>query len=254
MGSGNTVNIDIQYASAAASSIAANAGVASFNSADFIVDANGYVSSSGGGASLSFGVDASTVPGTNPVVANGSGLVTITGGQVAAGTTANVIRTDSLAANTYTIQVQRSQATGSSTIGDNGVCHFNSSQFTVDANGFVSSTGGGTGGITWQTITASQTLAINNGYVCISPGGALSLALPTTSVVGSLISIILDGSTSFTITQAAGQSIQLGNRNTTSGVGGSITSTQQGDSISLVCSVNNLRWNAFSSMGNLTVV
>jgi hypothetical protein len=84
-------------------------------------------------------VDASTAPGTNPVVPN-AGQITLTGGQVAAGTTTNVIRTDSLAANTYTIQVQRSQSASSSTVGDNGVSHYNSAQFTVDPNAFVSIT------------------------------------------------------------------------------------------------------------------
>lgn len=87
---------------------------------------------------LRFQVDAFTSPGTNPVVADGTGKITITGGQVAAGTTTNVVRTDSLAANTYTVEVQRSQAIASSTIGTNGVSHFNSANFTVDANGFVS--------------------------------------------------------------------------------------------------------------------
>jgi len=82
--------------------------------------------------------DAHTAPGTSPVTPDGSGNITVTGGQVPAGTTTNVIRTDSLAANTYTVEVQRSQAVGSSTIGDNGVSHFDSSKFSVDANGFVS--------------------------------------------------------------------------------------------------------------------
>lgn len=94
----------------------------------------------GSGAVDSFQVDAFTGPGTNPVLPTALGLVTITGGQVAAGTMTNVIRTDSLAANTFTIEVQRSQAVASSTIGDNGVCHFNSNHFTVDGNGFVSAT------------------------------------------------------------------------------------------------------------------
>jgi len=97
----------------------------------------------GGVFSEEFTVDAHTAPGTNPVVPDGGGNVNITGGQVAAGTTANVIRTDSLAANSYTIEVQRSQAAGVSTIGDNGVSHFNSSMFSVDGNGFVSLSGGG---------------------------------------------------------------------------------------------------------------
>lgn len=150
-GSGNIVTIQIQYASAAASSVANNAGVASFNSTQFTVDANGFVTLSGSAAAEAFQVDASTAPGTNPVVPNGSGIVIVTGGQVAAGTTTNVIRTDSLAANTYTIQIQRSQAVGSSTIGDNGVSHFNSTYFTVDANGFVSLNGSGVG----ETITGN---------------------------------------------------------------------------------------------------
>src|SRR6202789_305476 len=47
LGSGNTVTIEAQFADAAASSSAANAGFASFNSADFTVDANGFVSSTG---------------------------------------------------------------------------------------------------------------------------------------------------------------------------------------------------------------
>lgn len=85
----------------------------------------------------SINVDANTAPGTDPVVPN-SGQITITGAQVAAGTTANVIRTDSLAANTFTVEVQRSAAAASTTIASNGVSHFNSAHFSVDANAFVS--------------------------------------------------------------------------------------------------------------------
>jgi trimeric autotransporter adhesin len=168
VGSGNTVNIEVQYAAAAASSVGTNAGVASFNSADFTVDANGYVTLVGTAAASSFQVDASTAPGTNPVIPNGSGVVTITGGQVAAGTTTNVIRTNSLAANTYTVQIQRSQAVGVSTVGDNGVCHFNSTYFTVDSNGFVSINGSGIG----ETITGTI-------------GGALSPTAGNWNILGS---------------------------------------------------------------------
>lgn len=109
------------------------------------------------------------------------------------------------------------------------------------------------GTFTWTFISASQTLAVENGYIC-GGGGALSLALPATSVVGDIIEITLDGSTSFTVTQSAGQSIKFGSSVTTTGVGGSITSTQQGDSIRMVCSVANLRWNILSCMGNPTIV
>lgn len=142
-GSGNTVTIEAQFASAIAATDATKVGFASFNSANFTVDANGFVSFVGGSVTESFNVDAHTAPGTDPVVPDGSGMITVTGGQVAAGTTTNAIQTNSLAANTYTIQIQRSQAVGSSTVGDNGVSHFDSAAFDVDANGFVQLNGGG---------------------------------------------------------------------------------------------------------------
>ncbi len=103
-------------------------------------------------------VDASTAPGTNPVLPDINGTVTITGGQVAAGTTINVIRTDSLSPNTFTIEIQRSQAVAVSTIGDNGVSHFDSAQFTVDANGFVQLAGGG--GSAVQSLTGDDALPV----------------------------------------------------------------------------------------------
>lgn len=108
-------------------------------------------------------------------------------------------------------------------------------------------------GMTWNRITASQTLVINNGYFCVG-GGDLVLLLPAVSTLGDTIEVYLDGSTSFQITQNAGQSIKLGNQVTTSGVGGSITTTQQGDSLRLVCDTINLRWTITSMMGNTTFV
>jgi hypothetical protein len=114
----------------------------------------------------------------------------------------------------------------------------------------ISSTAAGT---TWTPIAASQTLAVNNGYIC-SGGGALILTLPAVSSVGDIIEITLDGSASFSVHQGAGQTIKMGNQVTTAGVGGSLSSSQQGDSLRMVCSVANLRWNILSSMGNLTVV
>ena len=127
-------------------------------------------------------VDTFTAPGTNPVLPTAGGLITVTGGQVPAGTTANVIETNSLAANTYTIDIQRSQAVASSTIGDNGVSHFNSSMFSVDANGFVSlntsfymngtfvptlSFGGASVGITYSSQAAEYTRVGNICYFAI---------------------------------------------------------------------------------------
>lgn len=105
----------------------------------------------------------------------------------------------------------------------------------------------------WQKISASQALEVDHGYIC-SGGGALVLSLPATSLVGEIIEVTLKGSTSWQITQGAGQSIEFGMATTTVGVGGSLTSTAQGDSIRMVCTTANLVWLVLSGNGNPTVV
>lgn len=110
------------------------------------------------------------------------------------------------------------------------------------------------GGVSWQTTSVNvANMAVNNGYACIAPGGALTLGLPTTAALGSVLRVTLKGATSWQITQAAGQSIRIGSSITTTGVAGSLTSTDQGDSVEIVCTVANLEFLVLSSMGNITV-
>jgi hypothetical protein len=182
-GSGNTVTYTIQRSSAAGSTNADAVGLAAFDSANFTVDANGFVSFiGGGGAATSFNVDANTAPGTDPVLPDGSNIVAITGGQVAAGTTTNVIQTNSLAANSFTIQIQRSSAQAATTIGANGVSHFSSADFSVDANGFVSLVGGslGTTQFGMQTGT-SPVVPTGGGLVTINGATVLAGVNPVRS-------------------------------------------------------------------------
>lgn len=108
------------------------------------------------------------------------------------------------------------------------------------------------GVLKWQTITANQTLAVDNGFIVTS--GALSLALPTSSNVGDMIAVMLVGGISFSITQAAGQQIRLNNQQTTSGVNGSLNSTNNGNSVVLICDTANTHWTVLNYSGTLTVV
>lgn len=111
------------------------------------------------------------------------------------------------------------------------------------------------GGISWQTTSVNiANMSVNNGYICISPGGALTLGLPTTAGVGSILRVALNGATSWQITQAAGQQIRIGSNTTTLGAGGSLTSTAQGDAVELVCVTANTIFQVVSSMGNITFV
>jgi hypothetical protein len=106
-------------------------------------------------------------------------------------------------------------------------------------------------GLPWQPITANQTLISNNGYIVAS--GALSLALPTISSVGDVISVLLDQGTSWTITQGAGQQIIYGSSPNSLGASGYIASSSLGDSVSLVCTVASTRWVCYASQGNILI-
>ena len=265
-----------------------------FSSAGGLITAN-WIRIGGGAVVETFTVDASTPPGTNPVIPN-AGNITVTGGQVAAGTTANVIQTDSLAANTYTIQVQRSQAVASTTIGDNGVCHFDSAHFTVDSNGFVSASGtgvgetitgdtggalsptagnwnifGGTGcktagsgstltinvtggGLKWVDVTGTtQTMASNTGYVSDN-SMLVTLTLPAAPIFGDVIRVCGKGSGGWTIAQNSGQSIVFGTSTTMTGAGGSLSSSNQNDTLEILCTTATTTFTVLSSHGNITVV
>lgn len=143
IGVGNNITTYIQTSQAIAATDATKIGLSAFDSASFAVDANGFVTLTGGGAAFTdIMVDAFTPPGTNPVVPN-AGVITITGAQVIAGTVgANVIRTNSTSANSFAIEIQRSAAIGAPDTTKNGVVHFDSSSFVVDGSGFVTLVGG----------------------------------------------------------------------------------------------------------------
>ena len=137
----NTVTINVQKSQAIAAADTTKIGLSNFDSSAFSVDATGFVTLNGGGvANTNIDVDAHTAPGTDPVVPL-AGKITMTGAQVATGVVGtNVIRTNSIAANTVTVEIQRSTAVATTNITNNGVSHFNSFDFTVDSNGYVTST------------------------------------------------------------------------------------------------------------------
>lgn len=207
-GSGSTITVVGTPTVAAGSSSLINLGTASFSNSDFTVDGNGFVtlSGSGGAAVQAITVDAFTAPGTNPVVPL-AGNITITGAQVAAGTTTNVIRTDSIAANALRVEVQRSQAVAASTVGDNGVSHFDSTFFSVDANGFVSSAL--PSGILQQVRTSTSAVISTNNPMPLpssdtAPTNTQGIQILSVSItpknINSILEVEFSGTTTCTIT------------------------------------------------------
>lgn len=193
----NTIDLQIQLAGAAAGSSSANRfGVCQFDDNQFDVT-SGFVQLAGGGTApgvTKVGVDASSGGGTDPVVADATGLITVTGAQVAAGAVgANVIRTDSTAANAYTIEIQRADANATTDSTKNGVAHFKSTDFSVDANGFVSLLSPGAGLLVQQVRNQSTTA------VSTSQNFDITGTTPTTSNTDIVISATITPSNASSI-------------------------------------------------------
>ena len=248
-GSGNTITVNVQRTQAVGATDTTSQGLASFDSASFSVDANGFVQLSGTGLAIdSIAVDASTAPGTNPVVPTVAGLITITGGQVATGTVgANVIRSNSIAANSFRMEIQRSTAVAGSTVALNGVSHFDSTSFSVDGTGFVQSLGGG---FTWNDVSGAFSPLKNNGYFIT---GTATANLPGLPSQGDTIKFFVDHASQILTIDAPGtQIIRMGSAVTAAG--GTAVSTAQGDSVELVYRAVDTCWCAIAGFsGSWTV-
>lgn len=103
-----------------------------------------------------------------------------------------------------------------------------------------------------EVTNASQTAAINNGYIC-NRGTLVTVTLPSTAAVGSIVEVCGKGAGGWKIAQNASGIIHFGNVNTTSGVSGYIASTATYDAVKLVCTVANNEWVVLSSIGNITI-
>lgn len=156
------------------------------------------------------------------IIGEGSSAVaaiTLSAGQVLVGTTAS----DPAAATiTGTAGITVSSTTGAINIAGSGA------------------------GITWvNQSTASVTAAVNSAYV-ITDASAVTVTLPTTAAVGSVVGVVGNGAGGWTLAQGAGGNTRFGNVNSTT----SIASTNQYDAIFVVCSVANTTWVAYSVIGN----
>lgn len=94
----------------------------------------------------------------------------------------------------------------------------------------------------------------NNNYVVNNGSTIVTFTLPIVASFGTIIEISGLSSGGWTITQNAGQTINLGNFSTTTGLTGSLSSSNQYDCIKLLCVVPNTMWNSISSIGNITIV
>lgn len=252
-----------------------------YSSPDITIDVAG-----GGTAIEQITVDNSTAPGTNPVLPL-AGNITITGAQQVNADLANVIQTHSFAANSFAVTIQRADSAAAADVNQNGVCHFDSGDFSVAATGFVTLAGGGAG----QTITgdsggalsptasnwnilgrsgsktsgSGSTLTINSPPYA-DQGGSTTVTLNSGSFATGAITLttpatagLLDGDKlEFVATNgvlviqfAATQVGHIGS--SASSAAGTFTSTATGDSVTLRYQASTNDWWATSVVGNWTV-
>lgn len=113
-------------------------------------------------------VQAATLPGVNPVSPDANGLMTVNGSAVANHSVPVETRTRAL--NTYNVEIQYATSAATTDATKSGLAHFNTGQFTVDANGFVT-------GLVNPSIGATNlgfTYAAGTFTVIASDGSALS--------------------------------------------------------------------------------
>jgi len=111
----------------------------------------------------------------------------------------------------------------------------------------------GGGGLIWEEVTdAAKAGAINHGYIC-NRGTLVTVTLPSTAAIGSVISIVGKGAGLWRIAQNAGESIIFGSETSTGGVGGYLAATLLNDCAEIVCTTADTVWTVRSSIGNLTV-
>lgn len=209
------------------------------------------------------GTGASTFPTNNILIGNGSGPIgsipSGTNGQLLIGATGGPAAFSTLAlsggltqtqgANTLTLTAPPITITGT------GVT-VTGSPVSLGGTVTLSVTGGG---ITWVNVTATtQAMAVNTGYIA-NNAAQVVFTLPATATLGDTLYVTGNGNVGtagWKINQNAGQVIFFGSSTTTVGASGSLTSTNQLDSVHLVAVTSGAStvWNVIGSIGNITVV
>jgi hypothetical protein len=106
----------------------------------------------------------------------------------------------------------------------------------------------------WNPVSGTtQLMSPNNNYYPQS-SSLTTFTLPVAAAAGTTTQIAGTGSGGWTLAQNAGQTINFGNQATTTGTGGSVSSQNRYDGVSVLCTVASTQWVVTAATGNLAVV
>lgn len=204
----------------------------------------------GGGGSITFEGD------TGSATPNASDILNLSGGSNGIDTVAsgNTI--------TFNFDVTEQPLIATSFVSDGGTAQASSNAVNiVGGTGITTSATGDTltisfagASFVWNEVTGtSGNLADLNGYIT-NNAGLVTMTLPATASIGDRFIVTGKGAGGWKVAQNAGQTINMGSSPTTTGVGGSLASTNQFDTIEIVCITANTTFNVINSIGNITVV
>ena len=115
----------------------------------------------------------------------------------------------------------------------------------------IALSGSGPGTLTWNDVAGtSQAATINNGYI-ISNAAQTTVTIPATAAEGSVFAVQGKGSAGWILQMNTGQTCHLGSSASSSA--GTLTSTNQWDSVTILCVTANTTFAVTSVVGNLTV-
>ena len=122
------------------------------------------------------------------------------------------------------------------------------------SSGFLAATGStAETGIFWEEVSGtSQATLMGQGYVP-NNAGLVTLTLPATAIRGKELSVCGKGAGGWLLAQNSSQVIHFGVTSTTTGVTGSLASTQRYDTVRILCVTTNTTFVVLNSLGNLTV-
>jgi len=116
----------------------------------------------------------------------------------------------------------------------------------------ANATGGGGTGITWNDqVSATVTMAANNGYVVDNGAVLVTLTIPAAAALGDTFVIAGKSAGGWKVQANGGQTVNVGNSPTT--VAGSVSSSNTYDCMTIVCITANTTFVSYALQGNLTV-